>query len=532
MRKLALIPLALDALFCASAPVYAQQVLPPGQIDAAGNLKLGPLTLGKRQAGKLTLTPDAVTTPSIALTGLGLTGEVSGANATVGPNASPIAERFRATAAGIDLLAYVSVPSVLAGSDVSADFGRAVAAAKAANARLIVPGVPGACHKIRSTVDISGVEIVGGGGCVLTNDPIDMFRATSLPGNVHGLTIYHRGSSGRVFNLTTDANEIQNNKIIADNISASGPLIEFSTSNNHIRFNNITNLRSGSFTWRQIRNDPAKISINNHVVGNYFGGTASGGWIGDNGAAFRPEGTLVAYNESVLTGGPFLTLSSVLNARLLGNMMDQGNGSGALRFEPGGYQGTGISGVLAQGNYIAAPGSGGAPAIQSVAGTGGAVASGASFVGNEIAFGTAAASLAPGFSGSFVGNTMHGFSGAACLLLTSASLLPAIEFGSASQCEAKPFVSVAGGPAGAVRSTKIASYDTQTGGGYLLVPHGLAATPTKFRATASIAGAGGASVQSVSVMVAAVDATNVTLSVNPVAINTHGKIFITLDSEI
>lgn len=453
---------------------------------------------------------------------------------TAGPNAVALKERFRATPGGIDLLAYVSVPSVLAGNDVSADFRAAVAAAKAAGARLIVPGVPGACHNIRSTIDISGIEIVGGGGCIATGQAIDIFAATTQPANVHGLTIYHRGTSGRVFNLTTDGNEIQNNKIIADNSSASGSLIDFNTSNNHIRFNNFTNFRAGSYTWRQIRNDPAKISINNHIVGNYYGGTARGGWIGDSGAsgANRPEGTLVAYNESVLTGGPFLTISSVLNARLLGNMMDQGNSLGALRFEPGGYQGAGISGVLAQGNYIAAPGSGGAPAIQSVAGTGGAVASGVSFVGNEIAFGTAAASLAPGFSGSFVGNTMHGFSGAACLLLTSASLLPAIEFGSASQCEAKPFVSVAGGPAGAVRSTKIASYDTQTGGGYLLVPHGLAATPTKFRATASIAGTGGASVQSVSVMVAAVDATNVTLAISPVNVNTHGKIFITLDSEI
>ncbi len=476
-----------------------------------------------------------VTAPGLSLTGPGLTGEVSGASATVGPNMSLLVERFRKTAAGIDLLAYVSAPNVLAGNDVAADVATAVAAAKAAGARLLVPGLGGPCFSIRSTIDISGVELVGSGGCIGTGQAVDMFTTTTLPGSVHGLTIYHRGLSGRVFNLTFDGSDIQNNRIVADNASASGSLIDFTTSNNQIRFNNITNLRAGSYTWRQIRNDPAKISINNHVVGNYLGGTASGGWIGDSGAsgAKRPEGTLVAYNEGVLTGGPFLTLSSVLNARLIGNMMDQGNAKGALRFEPGGSQGVGIDGVLVQGNYLAAVGNGGAAAIQSIPGTGGAIARGVSVVGNEIAYGTAAASLAPGFSGSFANNHMHDVTGTSCITVTNASVLRDVDFGASAQCVAKPLIAVAGtSQIGAARSTTVTTYDTQTSGQYILVPHGLVAVPTKFRLSASVAGSGGAVVAGASLLVAAVDATTVTLSVVPSALNTHGKIFITTDAEI
>lgn len=51
---------ALLAALLAVAPVAAQQVLPPGQIDGAGNVKLGPLTLGKRNSGKFSITPDTL----------------------------------------------------------------------------------------------------------------------------------------------------------------------------------------------------------------------------------------------------------------------------------------------------------------------------------------------------------------------------------------------------------------------------------------------------------------------------------------
>lgn len=451
----------------------------------------------------------------------------------VGPNAATLKDRLRATAAGIDILAYVSRGDVQAGRDVAAPFRAAVAAAKAAGAKLLVPGVPGRCYTVGSTIDFSGVEIVGGGGCVQTSSAIDLFASSSAPGQIHDLIVFHKGSSGRIFNLTGDGNKIQNNKITADNTSAVGTLIEFTASNTHIRFNDITNYRSGSLTWRNIRNDPAKISINNQVVGNYFGGPGSGGWIGDDGSSKRPEGMLVAYNESVLTGGPFLTIRSILSARITGNMMDQGGAAGVLRFEPGGYNSDGIDGVLVGGNYISAPQENNlGPAIVSIAGAGGARASGVIVEGNQLAFGTLAADLGPGFGGQFANNYMHGQSSGSCIRLASASMLASLDLGTSRQCAGTPLVAIGNGAAGAVRSTQVGTYDTATGGGYLLIPHGLAAAPTKYRATASTAGSGGAIVQAVSVFVAAADATNVTLAVVPTGIATQGKIFITLDSEI
>ncbi|TXN78277.1 hypothetical protein [Methylobacterium sp. WL8] len=68
---------ALAAIFFA-APAAAQQVLPPGQLDGAGNLKLGPVTLGKRQSGKFTITPDV-----LQIQGSGSTGDVSSTSTAI-----------------------------------------------------------------------------------------------------------------------------------------------------------------------------------------------------------------------------------------------------------------------------------------------------------------------------------------------------------------------------------------------------------------------------------------------------------------
>ena len=57
----------------AGSPAAAQQVLPPGQIDASGNLKMGPVTLGKRQGTKFTITPD-----NLQIKDPGSTGPVDG----------------------------------------------------------------------------------------------------------------------------------------------------------------------------------------------------------------------------------------------------------------------------------------------------------------------------------------------------------------------------------------------------------------------------------------------------------------------
>ncbi|EHP92271.1 hypothetical protein [Methylorubrum extorquens] len=69
MKPLSLLALAVGLI--AAAPASAQQVLPPAQIDGAGNLKLGPVTLGKRQSGKTVITPD-----TLQILGSGSTGDV------------------------------------------------------------------------------------------------------------------------------------------------------------------------------------------------------------------------------------------------------------------------------------------------------------------------------------------------------------------------------------------------------------------------------------------------------------------------
>lgn len=75
--------LTVMAAIALPMPAGAQQILPPGQIDAAGNLKLGPVTLGKRQGSTLTITPDI-----LQLKGSGSTGDVSGMSVTPSANAT------------------------------------------------------------------------------------------------------------------------------------------------------------------------------------------------------------------------------------------------------------------------------------------------------------------------------------------------------------------------------------------------------------------------------------------------------------
>lgn len=65
--------LALTAAFALTgSPAPAQQVLRPGQISGSGDLKLGPVTLGKPQSDKFTVTPD-----TLQIQGAGSTGEAS-----------------------------------------------------------------------------------------------------------------------------------------------------------------------------------------------------------------------------------------------------------------------------------------------------------------------------------------------------------------------------------------------------------------------------------------------------------------------
>jgi|GEM_PF-3375285 len=460
-------------------------------------------------------------------------GDASGL--TVPLPGAPIAPKLPdiAVANGISVLGFVAAADLAAGNDVSAAFTQAVAAARAANRPLVVPAAPGGVsYVINTSVNVDQVEIVGTGGSISTTAAVDTFVGTTYNAKIHGLKIAHTGPSGSLFNFNSQANDVFGNTLTAIHSTNASPMIRFTGSNNHVFDNSITNLRPNALTWQQIRTDPNLISINCQVVRNYMGGTGQGGWIGDNGSAARPEGTLVALNESVLTGGPFLTLSSGLSMRVIGNMADQGSAKGAIRFEPAGYNNSGVQGVLIQGNYISAVNAN-APAIQNIAGVGGAQALGVQIIGNEIAFGSMAAQFVPGITATFSANTMHGFGADHAIEFSNSSLLATVDVGSANQAPGTGLLRVSGGAqAGSVRSTKVGTYATANGGGYLQIPHGLAMPPTKFRVGVSTVGTGGASVASASALVVSVDATNVTLSMTVTGINTQGNIFVTLDSEI
>jgi hypothetical protein len=92
--------LLMLAASVAASPVPAQQVVSPGQVDASGNLKLGPVTLGRRQSGKLTITPD-----TLQILGAGSTGDVSGTSV-----------RAPGAPAGQPLSTWMTNPSFVAAS--------------------------------------------------------------------------------------------------------------------------------------------------------------------------------------------------------------------------------------------------------------------------------------------------------------------------------------------------------------------------------------------------------------------------------
>ncbi|AWB21256.1 hypothetical protein DA075_10315 [Methylobacterium currus] len=136
MRSLALIPLALAALFDASAPAYAQQaqVLPPGQIDGSGNLMLGPVTLGKRQGTTFTITPD-----NLQIRGAGSTGEASTLDVRGFGLSSPLS--LRTLASDLPLTPRMISPTACSGSgDDTATLQTLAALYRTLGRRVYVPG--------------------------------------------------------------------------------------------------------------------------------------------------------------------------------------------------------------------------------------------------------------------------------------------------------------------------------------------------------------------------------------------------------
>jgi hypothetical protein len=447
-----------------------------------------------------------------------------------GPNEDPSLRE----AGNVNALSFVALSDVLAGIDVSVKLQAALDAARTARKALYLPNV-GPCYIVNTTIDPSDVELFGTGTCITTTANVDTIRTDKFGTNVHDLKFTHSGVAGRVANfIQGEGNQFWRNRVVATNPDNVDPIVFFALSNNRIKDNSFTNFRAkSSYTWQQQTTHPKSISINNQVVGNYMGGTGRGGLIGDNGTVARPEGTLIAHNDSVLLGGPFITLNSVLSVRLIGNMMDQNNDEGAIRIEPKGFSGYGVDGILVSANYISAVGNkADAPAIQSIK-TGGH-ADGFTFTGNEIAFGSMAARFADGITNvQFTGNVMHGFSKPYCIELGAPSLLQQVTVDDTKQCQGGGALFVPGhGNAGSAKSTRTVTYHSGTGGNYINVPHGLAGIPTQFTTGASTAHGGTLQAVAVRVMVVRADATNAVLQVQPDGVVKNGTVTITLTSEI
>lgn len=436
----------------------------------------------------------------------------------------------------VNALTFIPLSDITSGADVSGKLQNAINDARNKRKSLYLPNV-GPCYRVNFTIDPSTIEMYGNKTCITTTSGVDTIR-TDRGGQaiIHDLEFNHNGPTGRVINFNGgESHEFYRNKVSVDNRNNVDPVLSWSLSNVHIKDNSFTNFRNAaSYTWVQQTVTPGTISINSQFIGNYMGGSGRGGLIGDNGQVARPEGTLVAHNESVLLGGPFITLNSILAVRVIGNMMDQNNSEGAIRIEPKGFGGYGVDGAMFSANYISAVGNNAnAPAIQSI-NTGGH-ADGFTFSGNEIAFGGMAARFASGITNvQFTGNIMHGFSNRHCIELADASLLQQVTVGDTKQCQVGDGVLwVPGyGNAGKAKTTKTVAYNSATGGNYMIIPHGLAGTPTQFTTGASTANGGTLQAAAVKIMVVQADATNVILQVQPEGVVNNGNVNITLTSEI
>lgn len=530
--------LALLGLSGLTPSASAQGLLPQFSIEASGACRQLSVRdrdgktqapLGCLSSGKWTLQPER-----LQILGSGSIGDGSAFSVTPKDSATPRALSALLSGLPINALDYVSLAAVNAQADVSGGFNAAAAAARAAKRPLTVPGIPGKPYVIKQTVDITDVDLACNGANFYTGDNVHMFFAQSKA-RIHGCSISHDGLQGRILSFNgSGGNSAHDNTFTAGNPANTDALVWFNGSDNNVYDNKFLSRRTNGYAWKNERNDPSIISINNSIRANYFVGSGTGGWVGDNGQAPRPEGIIVSDNNSVLTGGPFLTMRSVLSARIHGNMMDQAPAStGAVLFTPGGFGNYGLDGVVFTNNYMSAVGNGGAgPAFISLAGP----ARGVKFIGNHMAFGTKAALLFPGIEAVFTGNDMAGGSTDHCVELSDPILLSTVVFTDNKQCTKSPIRITNYPQAGAPRATNTVAYNTASGSQYIEVLHGLAAKPTKFKIGVSIVGPGGAPggavVASASAMAAAVTDSVVTLAVSYTGKASDGLIWITVESEI
>ncbi|WP_238314188.1 hypothetical protein [Methylobacterium crusticola] len=400
----------------------------------------------------------------------------------------------------------------------------AVADARASGRSLDLTGTP---HLVLNgpPVDIQGVALVGRGvgtmpaTRIVTSNPVDTFTAAGNSAGARGLTVEHSGPAGQIFRLHQGiSHRIEDCNLAGTHPDNPDPLLSFRGANTDLEGIGFNNFRLRAYSWLcDAVAAGGLININSAVRHCYQGGPGRGGWIGSSDRSTRPEGLSVDDLKSIVTGGPALTVESVLSLMVVTPMLDQVRGAGLLLRPAAPY---GIDDVQILGGWI-----GSSPTTDPDA------------VGilHDPALGHGMARLrALGTSFRYLERAARFGPKATDLLLDAGCAFTDLRSGIA--VEVPPGASLALGRClfaqgvqpvlftGAARAGRLANriripFQTRGFAGYVGAPHGLAAPPSHVAVSVE---AGTAGMQPPAVMLAQKDEANVVFALTLAGIAAHG----------
>lgn len=211
-------------------------------------------------------------------------------------------------------------------TDDSAAFQAAINAALLVKGTVIADGT----FAIKTQVNVAGsgsITIKGSGGetrqtTLIGNVPAGghMFNVTSLNlVQFEDIYFFNQAAAGRIISLAGDAHEITDCSFqnVVGNVS---DMVYYTGSNINIFDNSFTNNADvyciHSYTLA------GTLNINCSIDYNYFGGVGSGILV-DAALTTRSEGLKILDNTFVVTGGTSINITSTLDTRISGNMIDQ-----------------------------------------------------------------------------------------------------------------------------------------------------------------------------------------------------------------
>jgi hypothetical protein len=381
-----------------------------------------------------------------------------------------------------------------------------------------------------------------------TTANINTFYANGPSTEITGIFVEHYGVGSIVSLPGSLAYRVARNNFTSSNASSSAPMVMFGGSNTFIHGNNFNNFNPNAFCI-QMNRGTDDICINTSIKGNYMGGpgkgiqvlasgnyatTATGGTVGAPRA--RPEGLEVSDNQSIVYGGPFIEINSILNCRIMNNMMDQGPTVGCVVLAA---QGTvpelGIYGVQITGNYIST-------AQDQSSGVGirhfetSNYCSGIMVIGNEIGFCGVGILIGRGSNEwAIEGNIFHSIGSGDNIRTYDLNIARSLKIGDGNIFYTEPLNIDIGGNRGYIKKQSSVVYNTTNldgnGEGYTVIPHGLAWTPDANKIQTSIT-LNGANATMFNMMAVAYDDTNVTVFIKGTNIVRHGNINLNMIAEI